>query len=283
MANNNGYLSPGSRDAAFVETTIRVVTWNLWWRFGPWQARQPVILQTLKNLDADVMCLQELWGDGGKNQAAEIAEALGLYYSYEPVLAIDGVDWGMGILSKWPLARSDAFVLPSVPSTDHSRDCKAMWARLSGPRGDIDVLNTHLSWRPEESAIRQAQMAAIAGYIKTTHQGPVPPILCGDYNAIPSADEIRMMTGETTVAVDGLYFFDAWSASGQTEPGFTWDRANSLTHKALQPNRRLDYIFVGEPATDGAGHILATELFATTPTDGLFASDHFGLSTQLRY
>ena len=24
-----------------IDTTIRVASWNLWWRFGPWEARQP--------------------------------------------------------------------------------------------------------------------------------------------------------------------------------------------------------------------------------------------------
>lgn len=283
MANEDGYVSPGSRDEAFVETTMRIVTWNLWWRFGPWRDRQPLILDTLRDLDADVLCLQELWGTDEADQAAEIGEALGYHHFYEPVLPIDGVQWGMGILSKWPLMEKQAFVLPSIPSDDGSRDCKAMWARLDGPRGPVDVLNTHLSWRPEESAIRQEQMSAIAQQIKETHTGGMPPLLCGDFNAIPTADEIRMMTGEAPVPVEGLYFFDAWRASGQEGPGYTWHRSNTLTHKALQPDRRLDYIFVGEPAGNGAGHVLRTEQVGTQPVGGLFASDHYGVMAELRY
>jgi endonuclease/exonuclease/phosphatase family metal-dependent hydrolase len=283
MANEEGYVSPGSRDVAFVETSARVLSWNLWWRFGPWRQRQPLILETLAACDADILCLQELWGDKGTNQAQEIADALGLQACYEPVLAIDDVDWGMGILSKWPIIEQQAFVLPSMPSDDGARDCKAMWARLDGPRGPVDVLNTHLSWRPEESAIRQRQMTAIAEHIKATHKGPMPPVLCGDYNAIPTSDEIRMMTGEAPVPVAGLYFFDAWRAAGHTDAGFTWDRANSLTHMALQPDRRLDYIFVGEPAANGAGHIRTAERIGMTATNGLFPSDHFGVLADLRY
>lgn len=283
MANEDGYVSPGSRDVTLIDSTVNVLTWNLWWKFGPWRKRQPLIMDTLQRLDSDILCLQELWGEGDRNQAAEIASELGFHFAYEPVLPIDGVQWGMGILSRWPIEEKQAFVLPSIPSEDASRDCKAMWARLDGPCGAIDVLNTHLSWRPEESAIRQEQMTAICQHIKATHLGPVPPILCGDFNAIPTADEIRMITGEAKVPVEGLYFFDAWQASGQSEAGHTWHRANPLTHKALQPDRRLDYIFVGEPAPNGAGHILDTRLVGTTPTDDLFPSDHFGLSATLRY
>jgi len=283
MANEAGYLSPGSRDEAFVETTMCVATWNLWWRFGPWRQRQPLIIDRLRMLDADILCLQELWGDADIDQAREIAEVLGYHAYYVGVLPIDGIEWGMGILSKWPFLEKKEFVLPSMPSEDGSRDCKAMWTLIDGPRGQIGVLNTHLSWRPEESAIRQQQLTAIAQFIKKTHSGDIPPILCGDFNAIPSADEIRMMTGEAPVPVDGLYFFDAWRAAAPTDVGFTWDSVNSLTHKALQPNRRLDYIFVGEPASNGAGHIIDAVRIGTEPTGDLFASDHFGVAAGIRY
>ncbi|MDX2860114.1 endonuclease/exonuclease/phosphatase family protein, partial [Streptomyces scabiei] len=45
---------------------MRVVTWNLWWRFGPWQERQKAILAVLRELRPDAVGLQEVWqrGDG---------------------------------------------------------------------------------------------------------------------------------------------------------------------------------------------------------------------------
>lgn len=283
MANEEGFVSPGSRDVEFVETRMRVLTWNIWWRFGPYDEREPLIRKLLCEVDADIICLQEVWDTGQANQAAQLAEELGFYFCYEPVLPIDGVDWGMAILSRWPVLEKDGQVLPSMPSDDGSRDCKVMRARLDGPSGVVDVYNTHLSWRPEESAIRQKQVSFIAELVKETCQGPVPPIVCGDFNAIATADEIRMLTGEAPVPVDGLYFFDAWRAAGNTDAGFTWDNANPLTNKALQPNRRLDYIFVGEPAENAAGHILSAERVAMQATNGLYPSDHFGVLAELRY
>ena len=46
-----------------IETTMRVATWNLWGRYGPWEARQPIIEDSLRSIDADVVCLQEAWDD----------------------------------------------------------------------------------------------------------------------------------------------------------------------------------------------------------------------------
>ncbi len=52
---------------------MRIVTWNLWWRFGPWEARQRAIEATLAELDADVVCLQETWVAEGRRPAGRAA------------------------------------------------------------------------------------------------------------------------------------------------------------------------------------------------------------------
>jgi hypothetical protein len=55
----------------------RVVTWNLWWRFGPcWRDRQHDVLETLRGVDADVVALQEVW-DRGDHQAHQFTDQLG--------------------------------------------------------------------------------------------------------------------------------------------------------------------------------------------------------------
>ena len=46
----------------------------------------------------------------------------------------------------------------------------------------------------------------------------------------------------------------------------------------LQPNRRLDYIFVTPERRDGRGRILDCRMVFEKPTaGGVFASDHFGV------
>ncbi|WP_329335250.1 endonuclease/exonuclease/phosphatase family protein [Streptomyces sp. NBC_01352] len=58
---------------------MRVVTWNVWGRFGPWREREPRILATLDELRADIVCLQEAWSTHGTTQADELAARLGLH------------------------------------------------------------------------------------------------------------------------------------------------------------------------------------------------------------
>jgi endonuclease/exonuclease/phosphatase family metal-dependent hydrolase len=61
---------------------LRVMTWNLWWRFGPhWTDRQHGIRQTLRAVDADLVALQEVWGGAETTQAHELGASLGLHPS----------------------------------------------------------------------------------------------------------------------------------------------------------------------------------------------------------
>lgn len=277
-------LSPGHRSEKLIDTRLRVMQWNIWWRFGTrWQERQPLILDELKRVDADIVTLQEVWGDEGGDQAAGFAAELGYAGTYEPASFIDGHGFGNAVLARWPIRVREAISLPSVPSADGSRNCGAAYACVDGPRGSIHVCSTHLSYKPDESAMRQEQVAALCRFAAGLDARECPPIIGGDFNAVPASDEIRAMTGKSPPPVEGWVFYDAWEAAGQIDAGFTWDNANANAVTALEPNRRLDYIFVGRPGAGGTGHVTSARLAGQTPGQGLYPSDHFALVAELRY
>lgn len=61
------------------DSTVRVMTWNIWWRFGPrWEDRQPGILATIEQLRPDVLALQGVWSTADTTQGDELAKALGM-------------------------------------------------------------------------------------------------------------------------------------------------------------------------------------------------------------
>src|SRR5512132_2093703 len=108
--------------ADLIDTRLRVATWNVWWRFGPWVERQPAIAETLCDLDADVIALQEVWDVAdGPGQSEALADALGYEHVFTPGFDAGEASFGNAVLSRWPIAASDTRTLPTTPATDEFR------------------------------------------------------------------------------------------------------------------------------------------------------------------
>ena len=260
--------------------TFTVMTWNLWWQFGPWQERAPAIAATLAREAPDIICLQEVWDDGTRNFAAELAEGLGYSHAYAPGAKPNGIHMGNAVLSRWPIAGNEIAKLYGEKGAEEFR--VAIRADISGPNGTIPVISTHLNYLPYHSHIRQKQVADILGFIKRGKTEHNPPILCGDFNAEPASDEIRMITGLRASPVEGLAMLDAWHMCHPTDPGFTWSNDNPFAAECREPDRRIDLIFAGYPKPDGTGQILDCRITGNTPINGIHPSDHYGVIATLR-
>ena len=264
-----------------IETKLRVLSWNIWWRYGPWENRQPAIVNTLKNLDCDVIALQEVWQDDRTNNAAVLAEELGYHYVFASSMEREGLGFGNAILSRWPIPHSQSVILHGAEENGEGR--LALFAQIDGPRGGLSVFATHLNWKFEHSHIRQRQVADLAEFVNARRPFTYPPVVCGDFNAEPTSGEMRMLTGLATCPVAGLVFHDAWIAAGNAGSGFTWDNTNPYDAEVLEPNRRIDYILAGMPQERGGGHVVGCEVVAKNPVDNVYPSDHYGVLAQLRY
>jgi endonuclease/exonuclease/phosphatase family metal-dependent hydrolase len=270
-----------------VTTRVRIVTWNLWGRYGPWDTRAPAIEATLRGLDPDICALQEVWEDDERSQAREIADALGYAYQvFAPNLERDGARSGNAVVSRWPIVRHEVRPLPRAAGDardEEGEERLVVFAEVDGPRGPIQVYCAHLSWRDDHSAVRQAQVSEICRFVRANRPRPFPAVLCGDLNSEPGSDEIRMLTGYTTVPVPGVVFRDAWVAAGQDGPGYTCANDNPFIAPLLGRNMRIDYVMVGQPKLGGVGHVLDARVVGNQPVDEMWPSDHFGVVAELRY
>ena len=264
-----------------IETRLKVLTWNIWWRFGPWEERADVIASNLAEIDADVIALQEVWEHGGTNFAAQLAAKLGFHYVFENCMNVGDTGFGNAILSRWPIETTDKVALYGKEQTGEAR--LAIYAEIDGPRGKIPLFTTHLNWKFDQSHIRQKQVADLARFIDSKPSLKFPPVLCGDLNADPDAEELRMLNGLTTGPVDGLVFHDAWGFAGDGSAGMTWDNTNTYVAMDFEADRRIDYILVGQPAAKGAGHIVECTVVGNKPVNDIYPSDHFAVLAELRY
>jgi endonuclease/exonuclease/phosphatase family metal-dependent hydrolase len=262
--------------------TLRVVTLNIWNRSGPWPERLAAIRAGLLDLAPEVVGLQEVLrpnGAEGPDQARLIAEGLGYHIAYGPAFDSGGIEFGNCVLSKFPIRRSEVFALPKM-DTDESR-C-LLFAELEAPFGAIPFFVTHLNWRFHEGYVREAQVKVIAERVMSL--APIhgfPPIVVGDFNAAPEADEIRYMKGLCSLGAKSVYFADTFGVVGRGG-GTTFSRQNPFASDLREPDRRIDYIFVRGPTSRGIGEPLDAHVCFDRPTAGIYPSDHFGVSATIR-
>ena len=254
---------------------VRVLTWNVWGRQGQWRARQRAIDATVARLRPDIVAVQETWQDaaGRFPQVERLAGLLG-YHAAAAHPTGGPEDQGLGVLSRWPVAARVSVPLPDGGEPPEYRLGLAVDIRT--PAGRLRVCTTHLNWRLDHGHVRQAQLRALLAAVV---EPGVPLVLCGDLNAPPDADEVRMLTGRTAPPLPGVVFQDAWEAGGDGGPGWTWSRTNPEAAKEGYGNSRLDYVLV---RWAGASAVLGAEVVEGERPEGVWPSDHFGVLATVR-
>jgi endonuclease/exonuclease/phosphatase family metal-dependent hydrolase len=267
---------------------VRVVTWNLWWRFGPWEQRRAAILAVLRELRPDVVGLQEVWADDRENLAEWLAEELGLRCIWaasntpqrsQRRLGDTSIQVGNAVLSRWPVLDAQVARFPGVDDEDERL---AVHTRLQTPIGELPFLTTHLSSPVDASGTRVAQVVEVAKFVAACAcDTELPSVVTGDMNAWPDSDEVRLLCGyKTAPAVPGLVLMDAWEFADPAQQWATWDPANPFVAASL-PRARIDYILLTQPRPAGLGRVLSVRRAGDQPVGGVWPSDHFAVVADL--
>jgi endonuclease/exonuclease/phosphatase family metal-dependent hydrolase len=265
-----------------VESVLRVATWNVWGRYGSdWETRQVALEDALAEVGPDVICLIEAWRHGESSQPGRIADRLGLPYHHF-VGDWQQEDWvsGIGLVCRWPMSEPQCRVLRSDAGEG---DGQAVHVIVDGDRGPIHLFAVVLDYPLHASAVRQEQVKQLVHFVAEVASRREPVIICGDFNAGPDSDEIRMLTGRSAVASPGIVFYDSWELAGDGTPGYTWSNSNPLAAIGLYPDRRFDYVFSAWPRRGGVGHPLRCALLGVRAPAENQISDHYGVTADLRY
>jgi endonuclease/exonuclease/phosphatase family metal-dependent hydrolase len=292
-------FDPHAPYGPLVESTIRVVTWNVWGRYGPDpEARQAALEQALEQAKPDLVCLVEAWRQGDTTQPARIAARLGLpHHTFagdreqkqreqkqreQKQREQKQQDWvsGIGFVSRWPMTAPRRCPLRAE---DGSGSGEAVHVAVAAERGPIQLFAVLLDYPLDASGLRQHQVRQLVRFIAETASRRDLVVVCGDFNAGPDSDEIRMLTGRSAPAAPGMVFYDAWELAGDDSPGFTWSNRNPLAAAGLYPDRRFDYIFTAWPRRGGVGHPVRCSLLGVRVPGDQQISDHYGLTADLRY
>ena len=241
-----------------------VVTFNLYHDRAAWPPRRPLVVEALRQLDPDVIVLQEvLQHDTLPIQAEDLAQALG-YQAY--FISIDPPGkvrrYGNAILTRDPvLARG---WVPLRPLQD-SRS--AGWVRIEHAGKPVTVYATHLHHQDDDAgrAMRREQLDDLLALVSRTSAG-TPSIIAGDFNSAAGNPELSVLQPQFVEAFTALHPDD--------------------THPTLNPfyfkddHRRIDHVYVQRNAW---APLEARIVLDREGAPGVWPSDHFGVFVRLQH
>ena len=273
--------SPGSAGRELlqdegVQHSLRVVTWNVWGRYGPWRERAPLISETLRRLRPDVVCLQEVWTAGGRTHADDLAAELGLQAVFARTRMPDvepgsGADWlGMAVLGRWPVLGR---LRSELPTELPGEPAALLVVTFGHPSGPLHVATTVPVWEQDAEEVRLAQSTAVAAALSRSDLDGVPPVVIGaDLNARPGTPEFSVLTR-------GLV--DTWAAVRPQEPGTTLAHANRyVPADDWLADGRIDHVLVRSGSPDHPVSVVATALAGTEDPP---PSDHYAVVVDLAW
>ena len=192
------------------------------------------VADVVRELGADIVLLQEVdkgtRRSSGVDQPAEYAQRTGYHVAFGRSLDYDGGEYGIAVLSRWPIRRDSAIHLPVDPPQERSGGSHepriAMSTVIAAPFGDLAVFNTHIDasgddrWRLQEiRTITQLARSAVAA-------GASRVLFGGDFNSTPeSAVQVQLRANG---------FRDSWETCGA---------GDGFSYPADTARKRIDYLF----------------------------------------
>lgn len=269
---------------------VRVLTLNLWQRYGSWPERRSLLIDGLRALEPDVAAFQESVTSDDYNQ---ITDLLGSGFHVVHHKNRDPQGMGISIASRWPLGEVHALDLDVTPRCA-GFPAGTMVAEIQGPDpvGSFLFVNHFPHFQLSFERERELQAVRAAQFIEDLVQGGTRQvILVGDFDADPEAASIRFWSGRQSLDGMSVCYRDAWASMHPDDPGHTFTPDSPVVKdevvKGMRPFRdwpfrRIDYIFVRFGAHGGqAMDIVDCARIFEKPVDKVWPSDHFGLVADL--
>lgn len=178
------------------------------------------IIKAIRTENPDLVALQEVdvnTARSGKiNQAEIIARKLGMNFFFAKAIDHDGGDYGVCILSKFPISETKIHRLTTVAGTGGEPRVLAT-ARIQLTKGKyIRFGSTHLDAQ-SKPINREVQIEEIK---ELARQETLPFIIAGDFNAVPGSSVIDKLYQNFTISC----------------------RPCGATFPVVTPERTIDYI-----------------------------------------
>jgi endonuclease/exonuclease/phosphatase family metal-dependent hydrolase len=233
-------------------TELRIATYNVHRCRGMDRRVAPArIVEVLRDIDADVIALQEVIGAGpaGAGQAEEIGAGLGMGWVMNCVRTLRQHQYGNVVLSRHPIVHHSQYDLSW--RTCEPRHCQRADLDIDGRV--LHVYNVHLGTAVLERRYQAKRLASFVHDRRVTG----PKVLLGDFN--------EWMKGLATKTLSSL--FESVDISQYLK--------RRRTYPGIVPVVHLDHIYY-----EGTVEVTGVEMPRTRKA--LMASDHLPLVASLR-
>jgi mRNA deadenylase 3'-5' endonuclease subunit Ccr4 len=174
-----------------------------------WENRKKALLELLAELDADILCLQEV-DNYDKFWLRELSRFgySGTYKQRNSDSKLDGCATFYRA-SKFEVVKFVGLELDHVDSCQglqgapefatHNVALLTLLAPIGMPQACFCVANIHLFWDPSYEGLKIAQAKAVvlaARELARSVDRPAPIVLAGDFNSTPSSEVYAFLTGE---------------------------------------------------------------------------------------
>lgn len=170
------------------QKTIRVMSYNIRIASPPstnWGGTDlAAIAKVIKANNPDLVALQEVDAfteRSGKtsDQAKELGEMTGMHYFFAKAVDRSGGDYGVAVLSRYPIVESEAYRLPPLPGSEGEvRGLAFIVVKPFGNNQKVGFISTHLDHKSDDDRRFQAQKVL---EISAKHK-KLPIILGADLN-----------------------------------------------------------------------------------------------------
>lgn len=215
------------------------------------QVRLSAIRDEIRRSNAGFAALQEVdrfqWRSGMQDQAKTLAVQLGMNYAFAPAMRNGVSEYGVVLLSRYPLTKATTYPLPGEREPRVVLSAEVRLTMPDGRNKALTLVTTHLG---VSRADRERQLPELVRIVKSL---PAPVILMGDFNMSGTDPLMKQLNKAlykvslsgtaSTVAnggeIDHIFtsaadFFSAGKAGAWTEPTLASDHAPVL-HKIKLP------------------------------------------------
>jgi endonuclease/exonuclease/phosphatase family metal-dependent hydrolase len=186
------------------DVTMNVLTFNIHSGLGPGGLNLEQIAREIESWDADVVLMQEVdrlrHHSGGIDQAAWLANRLGMEYAYGPNESPGNGQIGNATLSRYPIVGQSNTHLPHQPGLRDALQRGLLRTTIEVEETEVSIYNTHL--QPSYDSLKLAQMRVVANIVAAD---PQPKLLGGDFNATAAG---------AVLAQTRPFLSDTWEAVG---------------------------------------------------------------------